>query len=268
MDDDHYIANEKNAHIDTSNFEKEILEDVNRNPDIKDEKFVEHIYNKVFSQTAVSPVEPDDEVLICRYLSPAKFIQFLDTREIAFPTANQFTDKRECEVPQDYNNAVLKILHTLDRSVSMWTNYVRDKSSTWNVSCWTELDNYFDDHLMWSIYAGGNQGIGITIRYSQLKEHLIDSVKDMDLDGQLQRGRVNYESISMLPFNKHYMFRNEKEVRFAFRSYNGKFTTVSVDGIFNLFGVRISPAAEPEHVDVIRNMWLKYDGEDRIQHPT
>ncbi len=170
-------------------------------------------------------------------------------------------------VPEDYDKAVLHVLHKLNRSGFMWANYVREKASTWNVSCWTELDNYFDDHLMWYSYAGGNQGIGITIRYGQLKKHFIGSVKDLDLDGHLQSGRVNYESISMLPFNKHYMFRNEKEVRFAFRSYDGNFTTVSVDAIFNLFGVRISPAAEPEHAYMIRKMWLKYGGEDRIQHP-
>lgn len=122
-------------------------------------------------------------MLICRYLSPAKFIQFLDTREIAFPTANQFSDKWECVVPEDYNNAVLRIFHELNRSGFIWANYVREKASTWNVSCWTELDNYFDDHLMWSSYAEGNHGIGITIRYGQLKDHLISSVKDLDLDG-------------------------------------------------------------------------------------
>lgn len=55
MDDDHYIANEKNAHIDTSDIEKEIHEDVRNNPNIEDEELVELIYNKVFSNTAASP---------------------------------------------------------------------------------------------------------------------------------------------------------------------------------------------------------------------
>ncbi|MGL1930697.1 MAG: hypothetical protein OCC45_02930 [Desulfotalea sp.] len=267
MDDDHYIVNAKNAHIDTSSFENEILEDVRSHSSINDKELVELIYNRVFSTTAILPVEPDDQALICRYLSPTKFIQFLNTREIAFPAAHQFSDQWECVVPEDYNRAVLSIFHKLNRPASTWTNYVRGKVSTWNVSCWTELDNYFDDHLMWSNYAEGNQGIGITIRYSQLKAYLISSVKDLDLDGQLHYGRVNYESISMLPFNKHNMFRNEKEVRFAFRSFNGQFMTISIDEIFNLFGVRISPAAGFEHANMIRNMWRKYGGQDRIQHP-
>ncbi|MCG6536555.1 MAG: hypothetical protein L7F78_18075, partial [Syntrophales bacterium LBB04] len=93
-------------------------------------------------------------------------------------------------------------------------------------------------------------------------------VRGIDLDGKLQCGRVNYETISLLPFNKHYMFRNEKEVRFAFRSFDSKMALISVEEIFDLFGVRISPAAEPRHAEMIRRMWLNYGGKDRIQHPT
>ena len=100
-----------------------------------------------------------------------------------------------------------------------------------------------------------------------MKAHIAGAVEDLDLDGQLQCGRVNYKNISFLPFNKHFMFRNEKEIRFAFRSYNSNLTYVSVNEIFDLFGVRISPAAEIDHAEAIRKMWVKYGGEDRIQHP-
>lgn len=267
MDDDHYIANAKNAHIDTSGFENEILAEVRKNSGIEDEALVELIYDKVFSKTAAAPVDPGDDVLICRYLTPAKFIKFLDTRQIAFPIATQFSDRRECTIPEDYDHAVLRTFAKLNRSGMIWAKYVRSKASSWNISCWTELHDSFDDHLMWETYAGGSDGIGITIRYSQLKSYLLNSVKGIDLDGQLQCGRVNYETISLLPFNKHYMFRNEKEVRFAFRSYDSKVALISVEEIFNLFGVRISPAAEPRHAEMIRRMWLNYGGKDRIQYP-
>ena len=63
IDDDHYIANAKNAHIDTSEFEKEILAEVTNNTGIEDEALVELIYEKAFSKTAVAPVEPGDNVL-------------------------------------------------------------------------------------------------------------------------------------------------------------------------------------------------------------
>jgi len=268
MEDDHYIANPNNALIDTSEFEKEILAEVRNNSGIEDEALVELIYDKAFSKTSVAPIDPGDDVLICRYLTPTKFIKFLDTRQIAFPIATQFSDRRECAVPEDYDHAVLRTFEELKRSGTIWVKHVRSKASAWNISCWTELHDYFDDHLMWEAYAGGSNGIGITIRYGQLKSYLMKSVSEMAQDGLLQCGRVNYENISLLPFNKHYMFRNEKEVRFAFRSREPKMELISVKEIFDLFGVRISPNAEPEYAEIIRRMWLSYGGKDRIQHPT
>jgi hypothetical protein len=268
MNDDHYIANTKNAHINTSEFENEILDNVNNNPQIKDEELVELIYDKVFSRIANAPDEPNDDVLICRYLTPIKFINFLETRQIVFPIATRFSDSRECTVPEDYDNAVLKVLCELNRSGAIWEKYVKSKASSWNISCWTEIHDYFDDHLMWDAYAGGKDGVGITIRYGQLKSFFLNSVKKIAQDGHLHCGRLNYETISLLPFNKHNMFRNEKEVRFAFQSCDSDMALISVDKIFDLFGVRISPAAEPSHAEMIRRMWLKYGGADRIQHPT
>jgi hypothetical protein len=121
---------------------------------------------------------------------------------------------------------------------------------------------------MWEAYAGGSDGIGTTIRYGQLKNCLLNSIKEIAPYGQLHSGRVNYETISLLPFNKHNIFRNEKEIRFAFQSSEPKMELISVDEIFHFFGVRISPAAEPNHAEMIRWMWLKYGGVDRIQCPT
>ncbi|MBM4054577.1 MAG: hypothetical protein FJ264_07885 [Planctomycetes bacterium] len=176
IDDDHYIVNARNAHIDTAEFEEGILAEVRNNSGIADEALVELIYNKAFSMTAAAPVNPGDDVLICRYLTPTKFIKFLDTRQIAFPIATQFSDKRECVVPEDYDHAVLRTFAKLKRSGTIWAKYVRSKASAWNISCWTELSNYFDDHLMWEAYAGGSDGIGITIRYGQLRSYLLSSV--------------------------------------------------------------------------------------------
>ena len=266
--DDHYIPNEMNAHIDTASFEADIYKEVKVNRGITDEKLVELIYKKVFSRIAVPPNEPDDAALICRYLTPDKFIQFLDTKEIAFPAANQFSDKWECAVPEDYNNAVLAVFEKIGRSGEVWASYVMSQASTWNVSCWTELESYFDDHLLWSTYAGGHEGVGITIRYGQFKSHFIEMATGLDVGAQPQQGRINYQSISLLPFNKHYIFRNEKEIRFAFKSCCSMLEVISVNEIFDLFGIRISPAAEIKHCEMIREKWLECGGSDRIQHPS
>jgi hypothetical protein len=227
------------------------------------------VVQRFLNKTAAAPFEPDDDVLICRYLTPTKFIKFLDTRQIAFPIATQFSDKRECAIPEDYDHAVLRTFAKLNRSETIWAQYVRSKASNWNISCWTELHDYFDDHLMWKVYAEGNDGIGITIRYGQLKQHLLTSIKEMAKDRQLHCGRMNYksETISLLPLNKRNIFQNEKEIRFAFQSCESKMELISAKEIFDLFGVRISPAADPSHAEMIRRMWLKYGGLDRIQHP-
>jgi hypothetical protein len=120
---------------------------------------------------------------------------------------------------------------------------------------------------MWDLYADGPQGVGVTVRYGPLREQLARAAKQLNVDEHLQSGLVNYETLSILPFNKYYMFRNEKEVRFAFRGFQPGATSISIDEIFNLFGVRVSPAATEHHHDMVRRLWLRYGGEDRTQWP-
>lgn len=264
LEDDHYIANSKNAHIDTSAFEQEIHQKLTK---LRGEEALESIYNLVFSKLSVPPNEPDDDQLVCRYLSPEKFLQFVHTRCVNFPAATQFSDHWECCVPHDYEIAVLRVLHVRNISAEGWNGLVKRKAACWNVSCWTQLDAPCDDHLMWASYAGGPQGVGITIRYGDLKKSLAESVKSLAADGELHCGKVNYETLSLMPFNKHYMFRNEREVRFALKVNSPGAHSISIDSIFDAFGVRISPAATPEHCDMMRRLWLSFGGVDRVQWP-
>ncbi len=267
IDDDHYVANPRNAHIHTSGFEHDVRALLSQS-DRQAEEILEAIYNLALSRTNVAPEEPPENQLICRYLSPIKFLQFLDTRRINFPMATQFSDHWECRIPEDYENAVLCVLNDFDMTGDDWERLVRLKASGWNISCWTQLDDYFDDHLMWNAYAGGPMGIGITVRYGILKRRLAISAEQLDRDGRLRSGRVNYEALRLLPFTKHYIFRNEREVRFAFRAFQPDPTSASVDDIFTEFGIRISPAATPEHHEMIRSLWRRYGGQDRrVQWP-
>jgi len=266
LEDDHYIPNSKNAHIDTSAFELDVRTQLSGDECRVDEA-LESVYNLAFSKLSAAPQELDGGRLICRYLSPTKFLQFLHSQRINFPAATQFSDHWECRVPEDYEVAVLKVLHELGISAEGWCSLVKRKAACWSVSCWTQLDHYFDDHLMWNSYAGGSQGVGITVRYGVLKDSLAKSVRQLAADGMLHSGSVNYEALSLLPFNKHYMFRNEKEVRFAFETKYSSAHSVSVDDIFGSFGVRISPAATVEHHDMMRRLWLRFGGVDRVQWP-
>ena len=121
--------------------------------------------------------------------------------------------------------------------------------------------------LMWSAYAGGPQGVGVTVRYGVLKGSLAKSVGQLAADGVLHSGSVSYETLSLLPFNKHHMFKNEREVRFAFGTKCSSAHSVSVDDVFDSFGVRISPAATIEHRNMVSRLWLSFGGVDRVQWP-
>lgn len=214
IEDDHYIANSQNAHINTSGFKSDILDQLSSSDDKTTDENFEKIYDLAFSVIEVTPEQPPDDQLICRYLSPNKFLKFLDTRLINFPMATQFTDQWECRIPEDYDNAVLSVLNSLRLQADDWYNFVKIKATEWRISCWTQLDDYFDDHLMWDSYAGGSQGVGVTVRYGALRDSLGKSI-----DCTLQSGKVSYKTLSLLPFNKHHIFRKEKEVRFAFRAF-------------------------------------------------
>lgn len=266
-EDDHYIANPENAHIDTSDFAEKLREKLSTLQEAPEMEIYECAYDHVFRCTNVAPPQPEETDLVCRYLTPAKLLRFLDSRLLSFPIVTQFADRWECAIPDAYNNAILDVLEKLDRPKGSWPKYVKTKAAEWNVSCWTKLEKHFDDHLMWDAYADGANGIGITIRYGHLKAHLTKAAKEFDVDGQLQSGLVNYKTLSLLPFNKHHMFRNENEVRFAFRCFQPGATNISIDEIFSLFGVRISPAATQDHHDMMRRLWLLYGGEDRVQWP-
>jgi hypothetical protein len=266
VEDDHYVPNSKNAHIDTSEFEKRVRQQLSEG-EVGVDEVLESVYNLVFSRFSRPPREPDDDKLICRYLSPTKLLQFLHTRRVNFPAATQFSDPWECRVPEDYENAVLTVLCELGVSVESWNGLIRRKAGCWKISCWTEIDDYWDDHLMWEAYAGGPQGVGITVRYGVLKNSLAPAVGSLAADGVLHSGRVNYEELCLLPFNKHYMFRNEREVRFAFNTTGSSAQSVSIDEIFGSFGVRVSPVATVEHYEMVRRLWLSFGGVDRVQLP-
>src|SRR5688572_13973977 len=109
LEDDHYIPNSKNAHIDTSAFELHVRTQLSGGECGVDEA-LESVYNLAFSKLSAAPKELDDGKLICRYLSPTKFLQFLHTRRINFPAATQFSDHWECRVPKDYEVVVLLVL--------------------------------------------------------------------------------------------------------------------------------------------------------------
>lgn len=110
LEDDHYIANLRNAHIDTSAFERELLDRLSILQDAGENEIYESVYDCAFLRINVPPKEPCNDHLVCRYLTLEKFLRFLDSHLVDFPAATKFPDRWECSVPEDYNNAILRVL--------------------------------------------------------------------------------------------------------------------------------------------------------------
>ncbi|MCU7879130.1 MAG: hypothetical protein KZQ84_20505 [Candidatus Thiodiazotropha sp. (ex Lucinoma borealis)] len=63
LSDNHYIPM-KNAHIDTNDFEEDILVDIGKYPNFNDGgKLAKLIYDKILKRIAKQPTEPKDDAL-------------------------------------------------------------------------------------------------------------------------------------------------------------------------------------------------------------
>jgi hypothetical protein len=168
-------------------------------------------------------------------------------------------------IPMDYHNAVLRKLTHAQLDYAAWDRYVRDKQSRWLVSCWTKLDSYFDDSLLWNSYADGALGVGVTVRYGVLRDHLRQTVEKVVGATEFYCGEIAYrDPLRVTPFNKRNIFRNEKEIRFATRSTSRTSLCVDIAKIKSELGLRLSPESPIAHRDVVRDIWHRFGGSDEI----
>lgn len=267
MLDDHYVANPNNAHLDTSELEGELntLFGMRRGQDLENAALWPSIHNLIETKVSTAPDEPPDNQLICRYLSPTKFLWFLSQKEIFFGSANGFDDSCDSIIPEDYNRCVKILLKKRNVSSIAWDEHVQLMRSRWLVSCWTEITNPHDDYLLWHRYAGGKYGVGITLRYGSLRNFFKKALEaDRDTEG-FYAGCVSYEHpLRIAPFNKRPIFRNEKEIRFVSRTDILAHKQIEITDLISEIGLRISPEASAEHHDAIRDLWLQSEGQDRI----
>ncbi len=270
IDDDHYFPDLNNAHLKLDRFKKKLGEIAKSRSAYESE---DQVLQKICDHTILcinkEPEEPSSDHLICRYLTPLKYLWFVSSKALRFANAGQFEDPRECSLPDDYDNAVSSVLNKYNLSYNQWQNQLRKKKEEWLISCWTTIDNHNDDYLIWHKYAGGPTGIGITIQYGKLKEHLQRYVDQTAENDSFICGKVGYMSpFRTLPCNKREMFRNEKEVRFAFRHppfLDGH--EIDVGDIFQDFGLRFSQDVSEHHFEAVRNLWIGCGGQDRFQRP-
>ena len=103
-----------------------------------------------------------------------------------------------------------------------------------------------------------------------LKVFLNPFIEEAACDKFMYSGLVNYGyPLKLLPFNKRPIFKNENEVRFAFRpTYPIEDYCVDVSSIFEKFGLRFSPDAPKHHRDAVFKLWIENGGnKNKIQFP-
>lgn len=267
-DDDHYIPDVHNAHIDTREFEVELArlagEAAGRELDEKNPWGA--IHNLIVNRLPAPNEEPSEDALICRYLSPTKFLWFVSQCTIRFTSAAEFEDGSDCALPADYEDCVRAFLSERRVVPIAWDEHAYQARRKWLVSCWTELTEHPDDYLLWSRYAEGRYGVGITLRYGHLRDLLKDQVSaDADV-APLISGLVSYGSpLRIPPFFKRRMFRNEKEVRFVCRSDLLHSFEVPIGVLKQRICLRFSPDTPKFHRDAIMQTWTTAGGNDCYQ---
>lgn len=292
--DDHYVPDLQNAHINTKPLVEELMRRLARTPisesDTRKDVYpaLRHVrYQVIYDYldsvaSDASLDEPADDDLVCRYLSPEKFMWLLEQRSIYFSRPASFDDDHDCALHEDHNLAVEEnLLDLLGRSFGMptmsddklaffhqmvlreWAGYERSRRQDWLISSWTRITEQDDDKLLLHKYAGGRYGVGITARYGELKRVLQDQLARFDRDGRLRCGLVNYDKtrVKALPFNKRRGFKGEHEVRFAFRSPGNYIQADVKDWMPDLFNLRLSADSPDHHHGVVRSLWVAAGGD-------
>jgi hypothetical protein len=262
-DDDHYIPDIHNAHIDTRDFEVELARLVGDSAGQElDEKSPWAAIHELISARLDAHVdEPTDDTVICRYLSPIKFLWLVNRFTIRFTSAGEFEDASDCALPADYDDCVQKFLNERRVVPIAWDDYSLHAREKWLVSSWTELKDHHDDYLLWSRYAEGRYGVGITLRYGQLRDLLNEQVAADGSIAPLISGRVTYGSpLRIPPFFKRRMFGNEKEVRFVCRSELLHSFESPIGVLKERICLRFSPDTPKFHRDAIMQTWTRAGG--------
>lgn len=269
MSNDHYIADHNNAHIDTRDFEA-LLSDLAQGAtgEALDRANLSPRIHELVMQRLRGPIDqPPADIIICRYFSTTKFLWFLRNFEVYFGRACEFEDKKDCAIPADYNDCVEHFLYHRKVAPVAWAHYAEQCRSEWLVSCWTELTDHYDDHLLWHCYAGGSFGVGVTIQYGQLQQLLARESTPQGMT-DFTSGRVTYgQPLRLPPFHKRRPFRNEKEIRFVGRGELLAAANISIASLVeDHVGLRFSPDAPKHHIHAVMEAWIKAGGDpDRYE---
>ena len=178
------------------------------------------------------PIEPEEETVVGRILSPEKFIRFLARPGIYLSPPRCYDDPRDGSFPSGVIVAHKQGLkdHMNQSGLSngednrfrvkvhqMFANASGVKYPLGAASCWTVVEPEGASDLTWRHYAGGRNGVGIKTSYSLLKSIFSDLLNEGDGQEYLISGYVEYteDELQRHPaFRKRPEFSPEKEVRF------------------------------------------------------
>jgi len=206
--------------------------------------------------------EPEEETVLWRYMSFAKFVSLLSRQELYFCRVDQLEDLYEGRLPKKTHDITDPWLRA---------GYEGVRSST-IVNCWTASDR--ESVALWKTYVpSGCEGVAVRSTFARLR----DSFRKEGLfeNAHLHIGRVRYIDFNEADFvgedrtafnalipllNKRHFFEYEHEVRAVItngvflgpiiRQTRGLYVPVALPALIEY--VHVAPEAEKWVVDTVK----------------
>ena len=217
-----------------------------------------------------TPLQPDFNDKVWRYMDLPKFINLLDSKKLYLPSAERLEDKHEGSIFLFQKEREQKTYSEkgLPHLIPLLSEVRRELLKCVFISCWHH--NQSDSHAMWRIYCNPKQGVAIRTSYRKLS----DRVNDLYV-----MGLVNYDNQDPLSANlvapfmqKRAAFTYEQEVRIVgnlhtsrdFRDKNGKFCpsskhlTIPVILAELIEKIYVHPEADELYFQVVKSLVNKY----------
>lgn len=188
--------------------------------------------------------EPNDETVIWKYLSLAKFLFLLKKEELHFHRIDCFPDKNEGLL-----TIIDKKMFYYDEGNNAPMEYWERERKRYYISCWIESPHELN--LMWDRYS--NEGIAIKTTVANLKKSLekdvkhverISKVKYVDYEKESSQDFGTPKQIYKIMLTKRNYFEQEKEIRLIL------FKEIEDDGITT--GVNVPIYIEP----LLQEIWI------------
>ncbi|GAB6269729.1 MAG: DUF2971 domain-containing protein [Smithella sp.] len=116
-------------------------------------------------------IDPEltDDTILWRYLDTAKYIDFLQGRELFFCRGDQFEDKYEGSFTSSLKNAIEQA-YRKNHIAMTYEEFKKRLRERVFVNCWHKSPN--DSMAMWQLYGKTNLAVAVTTTVGKLREEL------------------------------------------------------------------------------------------------